>query len=229
MANQSSLEALRADLIRRGLPRRYVRRVVDELADHQEDLMAECSGAADAKLGDMAALAEQIVAEFRASRFAGRHPFLVFVVAPIPLVILAWMLVLVGFGLLSMLIEPMASLTERNLGALAIYHGLRFVPFAITALILCRLAYRCGRREWAFFSCCLVALLAGSLLADLKLHVGSEEGHIWFGTMFQTPGIALRSWAAAGRQVMQMLVPLAIAAGFALRFARRQRLALQTI
>ena len=39
MVNQSSLEALRADLMRRGLPRRYVRRVVDELADHQEDLL----------------------------------------------------------------------------------------------------------------------------------------------------------------------------------------------
>lgn len=228
MSNQGPLDALRANLIARGLPARYVRRVVEELQDHQQDIVDERGMvSAESRIGDPTVLAERIVAEFRASRFVGRHPALAFVVTPIPLVIAAWMVVFLGLALLSSPLEEAAGVTGRNVGAYAIYLGLRFVPFAGTAFVLCRSAYRSGRGRWSLVACVLVALLAGSLVANLTFSTGHEDGRLMFGTLFLTPGIAGRPLAEAGRQLVQMAVPLAIWLCFALRFEWRRRLAMK--
>ncbi|OAI39925.1 hypothetical protein AYO40_05265 [Planctomycetaceae bacterium SCGC AG-212-D15] len=233
MSNQRPLDALRVNLIQRGLPAKYVRRVVEELEDHQQDIVDEQS-ITESRLGDLTVLAEQIVAEFRASRFMGRHPVMAFVVTPIPLVIVAWIGVFLGLALLSSPLEEAVGATGRNVGAYAIYLGLRFVPFAAAALLLCRSAYRSGRGRWSFVACVLVALVAGSLVANLTFSTSNEDGRLMFGTLFLTPGIvtspliATSPLAGIGRQLAQMAVPLAIWACFAVRFERRRCLAIRT-
>jgi hypothetical protein len=222
MSNQPTLDSLRADLIRRGLPIRYVRRVVEELQDHQQDLVDEKPTTSESRLGDLTDLADRIVAEFRASRFAGRHPILAFVITPIPLVIAACVTVFLAAALLSMSLEEAMGATGRNAGAYVIYLGLRFLPFGATALFLCRWAYRSGRGGWSLIACLLVALLAGTFLAVLKFPVGDADGTMMFGTLLLTPGMAAM---VVGQQLAQIAMPLAIWLWFALRFERRRRLA----
>lgn len=222
MSNPRPLDLLRTNLVQRGLPPRYVRRVVEELDDHQQDL-ADAQPNRAPNLGDLTDLADRIVAEFRASRFAGRHPVLTFVITPVPLVIVTWMVAFLTLALLSSPLEEAADATGRNIGAYFIYLGLRFVPFAATALFLCRWAYRSGRGGWSLVACVLVALLAGSFVAVLKFPDGAEEGGIMFGTLFLTPRIT----SYLGRQLAQMAVPVAIWGWFAVRFERRRRLAIR--
>ena len=98
MPAQPSLRRLRRDLLRRGLPRNYVNRVIGEWADHLEDLSsAQLSKEADMPqtkavdfLGSETELAEAAVLQYRARTFAGRHPVWTFLVAPIPLLLLCW-------------------------------------------------------------------------------------------------------------------------------------------
>jgi hypothetical protein len=230
MSNQRPLDSLRADLIRRGLPARYVRRLVEELEDHEQDIVNEQPGGMNdpaSRLGNLTDLADRIVAEFRAARFVGRHPVLAFVIMPVPLVVVMWMAVFFVAALLSLLEDAVGG-TGRCIEAYAIYLGLRFFPFAAAALVVCRWAYRSGRGGWSFVACALIGLLAGSLVATVTFPGGNEEGRLLFGTLFLTPGTATTPLVGVARQLAQMAVPLAIWLCFAVRFERRRRLAIRT-
>ena len=154
---------------------------MEELEDHQQDIVDEHGMMVShgIGLGNHKDLADRIVTEFRASRFVGRHPVLAFVITPIPLVIAAWMGVGLGLALLSSPLVEAVGTTGRNVGVYAIYLGLRFVPFIAAALLLCRLAYRSGRGGWSFVACVLVALMAGSLVANLTFTSTSREDDGW--------------------------------------------------
>src|SRR3712207_2350761 len=96
----ASLETLRHDLVRRGLPLDYVERVIEEMEDHLADLAHEAERAgpgSDAAgrplaehLGCPRRLAGLVVSQFRARSFCGRHPAIAFLLAPLPLVFLGW-------------------------------------------------------------------------------------------------------------------------------------------
>src|SRR6516162_152823 len=112
MHNPLSLDSLHIELMRKGLPREYVRRVVQELADHQQDIQDEGPGSRTSggspspteeadRLGNPHALVDAIVSTYRASTFCGRHPWLTFVIVPIPLVILSF----IGVILFAVLME----------------------------------------------------------------------------------------------------------------------------
>src|SRR5262249_52472400 len=157
-----SLDWLFQELNRQGLPPQYVRRVVRELKEHQDDLRDEGSeaaleantggSAAAGRLGDPQQLADTIASSFRARHFSGRHPIWAFVVAPIPLVLLGWIALWVAFLCLELLLASMVG--EEYFHE---HHGLvaagvtvfsylnRVVPSAMAALVLCRLARRSGR------------------------------------------------------------------------------------
>jgi hypothetical protein len=96
-----SLQILRNELVRRGLPRDYVARVTGELADHVDDMAAEagCSVTSATsvmrpqladRLGDPVRLADGIAREFQRRTFLGRHPWLAFVALPAGAMIAAW-------------------------------------------------------------------------------------------------------------------------------------------
>src|SRR4029079_19620309 len=100
-----SLDALRAELERRGLPPAYIDRLLGELDDHFNDLLEERSSSMSAarkldfeaddmqrQLGEPTQLAVFAAEQFRARSFWGRDPFATFVLGPLPLLLGCWII-----------------------------------------------------------------------------------------------------------------------------------------
>ena len=118
------------DLLRQGLPADYISRIVQELDDHIEDLFleqeaimhtevqgtkADLIDVLEKQIGSREQLMDTAVAEYGKASFTGRHPIWMFLIAPIPAVILCWAL----FFLL-------ACLAQEGLG-LILEHGLGLI------------------------------------------------------------------------------------------------------
>lgn len=205
-------EATRKALTRRRLPPRQVRRLMDELHDHYLNLMEEnpnmnSDSLAD-RLGDPDDLAEYALAEHRRRSFAGRHPVVMFLVAPIPLalaVVVAAVALLVGVA--SLIPEQIAH-GETGVAATSILMafvswGLRLFPFALLAAVFSRMARTslCDWR-WGFAASMLVALLAGAFAVDYQLPTAlPNSGRFSVGLGF--PGGPI--------QALQFAVPVAVA------------------
>ncbi len=87
MDDQPWLNRVRQRLAKHVLPPNYVERVVEELADHLDDLKEESTEAdAYSRLGSPEQVAEAAVVAYRRRNFLGRHPlaaFLVFAISPV--------------------------------------------------------------------------------------------------------------------------------------------------
>ena len=110
MTNPPWCDQLRQRLLRYGLPPVYVKRLMEELSDHLQDVMEEdMSTEANvySRLGEPEQVAKAAVTAYRRRSFIGRHPtasFLVFAISPVvSLIILfltsAALLGLIAFGL----------------------------------------------------------------------------------------------------------------------------------
>lgn len=120
--NPASPESLETRLLEQGLPRSYVRRLLEEwdshLASRSEATMPACAGdtggacqsgeASDwGLLGPPALLVEAATTHYRATRWAGRHPALAFLLTPV-------LLVCAGWGVLAALIVALISHPENG-------------------------------------------------------------------------------------------------------------------
>jgi len=231
MSYHHLLERVALELRRQGLPRADVVRLVAELKDHVEDLLTEHGGTMNAqvelesevesRLGQPEVLASAAVANRRQSSVFGRHPIWSFLIAPIPLVLVAWItLFFVCFGVLEALpwlfgsnyaIEGRA---VRDWPSPLIYLvrsvevTMRFVPPAVAAALLCWCARRGGMSwRWTTAACLLVALIAGALLVQLNLPAEPGPGNFLLGFGF---GLWMYRWV----NLVQLLVPLAVGALF---------------
>jgi hypothetical protein len=84
----------------------------------------------------------------------------------------------------------------------------RFVPFAVAAWLFCRWGRRNEMHRWALAACSIVALIAGLVVSSSTVSHGENTTGSWtIGFAFH-PNI---------RQLLQLAVPLAIAAWFLLR------------
>jgi hypothetical protein len=115
MADHPSLDELRSELRRQGLPPTYIERLLAELDDHYEDLLEERStsmGAArklqtesnldddlQARLGEPTQLALFAAEQYHARSFWGRHPLLTFLFGPLPLLVLGWVICVLAYWL----------------------------------------------------------------------------------------------------------------------------------
>ncbi len=103
MANPPSRDVLRAELEQRGLPPAYIERLLGELDDHYNDLLEERSSSMGAarkldfeaddlqeRLGEPTQLAIFAAEQYRARSFWGRHPIVTFVLGPLPLLLISW-------------------------------------------------------------------------------------------------------------------------------------------
>ena len=93
MARPQWRDRLREELRKRNLPPAYAARLIEELADHVTDLEQEnpnkdAQMLVEEKLGSPESLAEAAAVELAGRMFAGRHPVLTFLVAPIPATVL---------------------------------------------------------------------------------------------------------------------------------------------
>jgi hypothetical protein len=201
MVKSSWLNEVTHALRREGMSRTYIRRFTDELADHYEDHFQETPGMdADAfpeRIGSPAELARTAAFEFRRRTYAGRHPLVTFVAAPLPTAAVLLVALCATF-LLVLSIAPENSTIENHIPfwAAAIMQSLvwamRTVPFVAGALLFCHLARRtlCGPRG-SFIACSLVALLAGLFAVNLRLPTnGPGSGALTLG--FAIPPAPMR-------------------------------------
>jgi hypothetical protein len=239
------LDRLRCHLLRRGLPGHYVSRAVQELADHHADLVEAESGenavseeAAWQRLGNVEQLGDELVRKYRATSFAGRHPLLTFVIAPLPVMILFWTaMFLVGwltvFGIVAPLFGWRLGQTVAEMKPLLVWiiltchYGILVLPPAMVALWFYRLARRSGQGlAWTVPACLVAALFAFTFVNDMRLPYESLRGRLVWGFGFPVPesfqGLPMfwlirpfvglsRLWRLQG-QVVQTLLPLAVMA-----------------
>ncbi len=240
MSVTKSFAPVREELYRRGLPVGYVERVIRELDDHRIDLVTEAQvdggdaaaaeSRAAARLGDSQHLADSLVAQYRHQRFAGRHPWLTFLVAPLPLVLATWVaLMALVFGLLKLVdvwIGPIDGNTiDQMHPVLPFAMVLAFVaivvlPPAVSSAWLSRLAYTtgCGWR-WAAAATGLIALAACAFQSQFQFPIEP-------GTGSYTVGFGVSPLLTAS-QCLQMLVPLLVGAFVMIRFERKRRMPLE--
>src|SRR5688572_12657523 len=100
MPTSRALESVRAALVRRGVPRAYVDRLLDELSAHRDDLTADllaggltrdaAEAEADRRMGDPAAVAAAACSILRCSTWTGRHPALALILLPAAALLFGW-------------------------------------------------------------------------------------------------------------------------------------------
>jgi hypothetical protein len=212
---------LRRALVRRRLPQDYRERLMGELLDHFYDLMEENphmdARTLTSRLGWPDDLARAASAEYRRRTFAGRHPIVTFLVAPVPTVatlIVGLLLLLFGVAWLvpDKWIHSSRGVAITPIVLFAIAWTLRLAPFAVAALLFTRGAARSGCDfRWSMAATALVVLFAGAF-------------NVWFEAPTLVPesgrfglGFALPTGPV---QLLQASVPLAIALWYTRRANR---------
>jgi hypothetical protein len=183
MSSLTLSDELRRELVRRRLPRFYVHRAVREFTDHCHDIDAEgtLAARADERIGDPRQLAKQFAAEFRKQHFAGRHPWLVFALAPLPCTILASALFYtLGFFVLQAIgsTAPTAATSfTSQLLAFTLCRGGLIVPVLAVTWWFGRWAYRsgCGAR-WFWTVATIQCLFAAVIQTDMQLPTEPGNG-----------------------------------------------------
>lgn len=211
MKSPHLFESLRQELLGRGLSLSYIERVISELDDHRQDLLAETFGKeagmnsgelALGKIGEAQTLANAFTDSYRSRTFAGRHPFWTFVVTPIPLTLLMWVGFYLAFvGLMTVLQEtfgnrPLGPLGQQlgSFAFLLLFSGGKFLPAAASAILYSRWIRRSGRPcGWYIPSCLMIALVAACHQNRLLLPTepGSGEFSIGFGTNLEPLHLAI--------------------------------------
>lgn len=228
------IERVEDALSRRGVPARYRRRLLAELRDHAEDLTEEgmlmpTEDNLNARLGDPEMLAAQAAEEYRRTRWTSRHPLLVFGLLPLPVTLLATLLVaiatlvlfeLAAYGIGWLVAGDVDHLPRPAVVALAYSAawGVRFVPFVLLVVLFSRLYLRSQvSRWWLATAAVQVLVVAGSLISSI--HYNSEPGKsawmlgfAWMpvphGDGWALPFLNLIGWM----QALQIAVPLAVGA-----------------
>jgi len=229
MEVRSSLAALRSRLLRKGLPRDYVDRLVAELDDHHDDAGAEGASAAESPLGDLDSLIQATVREYRRRRFAGRHPVLTFLIAPLPLVVMKWVLCALAiwgaFALVGVCLGTDFPDSHRShwltMSCVWIAHYvLMIAPPLMAVLLLARWAGQAAvDPRWVLVGTLLVALVAGAYQARFTEPIGAARGSYQVGL-----GLGLYLFSLS--HVWQFVPPLA-ALGLVRLWTRRRELAVE--
>jgi hypothetical protein len=229
------LEQVRRELMRRGLPARYVKRLVSELTDHihdcTEDFMsmdAQDLRWLGERMGRPGELAEAATEEFRRRGFCGRHPLLAFGVLPAVALFGLWLACVIGIVLTLNLIglvhrgsnppsNTLPPIVEQFRYAIPwVVSSVIVVPSIAAAGFFCWLARRNAVGwKWSLAACTIVAVLTGLLHVQLQLPVPPAHGHLTVGLAFKRfPSVA---------QFLQFAIPMAIGAWVAWRQNMRER------
>ena len=194
--------------------------------------------ALNARLGDPAALAAQAAEEYRRSRWASRHPLLVFGLLPLPATLLVFMATLLLFGLAAygigwVVAGDVDDLPRPALVAFAysVAWGVRFVPFVVLAVLFTRLYLRSRVSRWWFATAAAqILIVAGSMISLIRYsdEPGQSQwmlGFAWVPMPLATGGPCRSSTLVGWMQVVQVVVPVAVGA-LLFRAARRKQAAL---
>jgi hypothetical protein len=230
MANLAWLEEVRNRLTESHLPPAYIRRVVEEIADHLEDLKEENMGTdASSRLGDPNEVAEAAITSFRRRSFLARHPtaaFLVFAILPLVMLPLSMHLICVAgvlifcrayewFGYVpsSICLDRDATVKLTYLPSLLAI----IIPSLLASIFYCKLAKRLGiGRKWMLLSCMVVAVLALACQCSFFFSNGLGENNgfcLAVGFRFAYGNLD-KMLAGLPWQLLQFLVPVVVALWF---------------
>ena len=180
MARTDFIEPLRRRLVELGCPIVQVRRLVQEVADHREDLKlaalseglsgADAESRANAQLGDPLALAEHLMAALRRSSWWGRHFLIGFCVLPLLAVPVLWALLLLlelalefalGYGLYGKKLHVMVENPVSFHHFVIAFHCTDYIAIALVTLLFCWLARRSAvSLTWTIIACGICSLCA---------------------------------------------------------------------
>ena len=163
-------------LLRHGVAPRYAWRAATELAEHAEDIS---EGGARTRLGDLDELADGIVQAYRQRTFAGRHPVFAFVVAPLPLILLAVIAYWVA-GVL--LLYASTKVTEiAGFVGLGVQFGSFFLPSMLITALVCHLGRRAGL-SWQKTAFACVPIVLFSFIVSTSMEItGPTHGRFMIG------------------------------------------------
>jgi hypothetical protein len=263
-SNQNPLNDLAATLIRRGLPTDYSERAAAEIADHHRDLVDELRGhgmsqssaetEATIRLGDLRTLAKKTVGEYQRRYWCARWPLITFLIAPIPVLIVAWYAAAIALWLV------VAALTQLNLtGSSDIDTAISHVPLgvkyaflaslflvipALVVYVFSRLAKRAALApQLLFVAACILGVFVGmfhwerigpgsriTMYDRQSMHELEQPQHADFTMVITLPITNQTSSEVFWRlmtnpgQLSQLLLPVVVAAAATLR---ARQLALQ--
>jgi hypothetical protein len=229
MANRPWLDEVRKRLANDGLPAAYIRRFMDELSDHFQDLTEETMSTeanAWSRLGEPGQVAQAAVESYRRRSLLGRHPtaaFFVFAISPVVssiagLVALLW----AGCVIVDQFCPTFFDGPPKWLDT-ALPDLLRIttivVPSALASVLYCRLAGRFGlSMKWGFVSCVMIAALAATLTYSVEHSDVPGQSGLRFGMGLPYPvselGQFLMFVFSSIKQMAQLLVPLAVGCWF---------------
>jgi hypothetical protein len=245
MDNRPRHDEFREELARRGLPRAYVERLVAELDDHLTDLIEERStsmaaarklqsGADDAntfdveqRLGEPTQLAIFAAEQYHARSFWGRHPWLTYLVMPLPLLILSAItfstaLIAAGQVLSFICIRVFGVEEPANPADYLLLQGVALgisgwymlvVPPLVSGLVLCRI-YRRNALDWRWpvVGCGILSLACA--FVTISYQVATEPGNGMFTIGFFA--------ATSMKWILTSLLPkFALAMGIGLLLIKR--------
>jgi hypothetical protein len=239
MANLPWLDAVQERLVKHGLPPVYIRRFLEELSDHFQDIKEEIMSTeanASSRLGEPSQLAESAVIAYRRRSFLGRHPaaaFAVFAVLPIVSLIVLESIALCVFALVIELIgEVEASNLTRKIGLV----GQSLAPYLLTLLtvvipsvvlsvLYCKLAKRlCIRKIWMFASCASLSAMAMLLCWSVRFSETPGQNALMLGLWIPL----ISGWIPPLRNLAQFIIPFAIGLWFMRRGHSRNQLQMAT-
>jgi len=156
-----------------------VRRLVQEVADHREDLKqaalaeglsgAEAESRAHAQLGDPLDLAERLMAALRRSSWWGRHSVIAFGLLPLLVYPVLWALLLVlqmavaieleyGWNMKKLHVAFNYPVTFHHL--VILFQCMDYVSMALVALFFCWLARRSAvKLKWMVIACAVCSVV----------------------------------------------------------------------
>ena len=184
------IERLRFELLELGCPWRQVRRLVQEVADHRDDLKqaalleglseANAESQANAQLGDPFTLAARLMMALRQSSWWGRHVVIAFCGLPLLVFPVLWTLLYfanlsVGFALGFGWNYQKLHVAVRN--PESFHHlllGIRcadYLATALVAILFCWLARRSAvRPTWMVTACAICSLCALFIRVNANPH-----------------------------------------------------------
>jgi hypothetical protein len=213
MHDRSAATELGERLLRQGLSRRQVDRVVREIAEHREDLEAEARSeghspekalsVASQRLGDVEELAWALMAARRSGCWPGRHPVLSFVCLPLPLFVLLFLgLLWLGGTTLGVLAwsENRQSLPEPNWATVRVmFYTALALALGITASLTSWFARssHCGFR-WALIGCSVFFLHGLIFNTGFVMEDGGSHCRFWMGYRWGWPNLPeIAAWTVA--------------------------------
>ena len=170
------------------------------------------------QLGNPRELAAGAAREYQKRTFSGRHPILMFLLAPLPLTLVAWVAVVALIAGLFRWLGPESGSDVPNAwryGMPVVLVLWAVVPPTLVALLVCRMSVRSGRTwRWVAASLALIALATAAFQSDLRWPSQPGNGQLMVG-------FGLNSHPSA-EQCLQFTFPLLAATLALLHFRRRQ-------